>query len=138
VAEVEDAIAQHVENAHLGLSKAEVTKVFEEHYSMLENGRKLDLIIDDYFGPPRCDIDGEVHRDGGTKEVMAEFIKASTKFQIAAAPAIASNERRLGAVEHAMENGGMPARLKLTKGQGVAVGVALAPVLAASISVLFG
>jgi len=122
VAEVEDAIAAHVESHHLGLSSEEMENAFREHYSLLENGRKLDMLVDDYFGAPITDIDGEVHRVGGAKEVAEERWEYTVS--------------TLKTLQHGLENGGVPAKIKLTTKQIVGLIVAFAPVLAASITAL--
>jgi len=138
VAEVEDAIQAHVQTHHLGLSKDQIALAFEEHYSLIENGRKLDMLVDDYFGEPVADIDGEVHRAGGTKEKnerrwaeRAEFQKRTEAFQ-------ARTDKRLVVLEHHLGNGGVPAKVKLSRGQWIALVAAVSPILAASISVLLG
>lgn len=137
VGELEEAISAHVESHHLGLSKDQITNAFEEHYALLENGRKLDMLVDDYFGEPVADVDGEVHRTGGTKQKneqrwadRAEFQKKTEAFQ-------SRTDGRLCILEEHLGNGGVPAKLKLTKPQWIAVIAALSPILAASISVLF-
>ncbi len=129
MAEIDEAIARHMESGHLGLSRVEIETRLREHDSMLDNGRKLDLLVDDYFGPPQTDIDGETTRKGGTKDINLKFQEATTR-------SLQKTDARLGVVEYAMENGGMPAQIKLTKHQkgfGLAVVV---PVLVAALSVI--
>jgi hypothetical protein len=124
VAEVEDAIAQHVVDKHLNLSKEQIQETLNEHYSMLENGRKLDKLVDDYFGPPVVDVDGEVNRTGGLKKINAENWRDQKAF----------NRK----VTHQLDNGGLHAKVKLSRGQLITIIAALAPILAASITVLRG
>lgn len=129
MAEIDEAIARHVELGHHGLSKIEVETRLREHDSMLDNGRKLDLLVDDYFGPPQTDIDGETTRKGGTADVNLKFQEATTR-------SLQKTDVRLGAVEYAMENGGMPAQIKLTKHQ-KGFGLAfIVPVLVAALGVI--
>jgi hypothetical protein len=131
VAEVEDAIAQHVVDKHLNLSKEQIQETLNEHYSMLENGRKLDMLVDDYFGPPVVDIDGEVERTGGMKAANAKNWKDQKAFNV---DQKAFKEK----VEEQLDNGGLNAKVTLSRKQLTGIGLALAPVLAASINVLFG
>lgn len=127
--ELEEAISHHVETHHLGLEKEDIEQAFREHYSLIENGRKLDMLVDDWFGPPVVDIDGETSRDGGYRKQSNERWKVTTsQFEL--------TNKRLGVVEHAMKNGGIPAHVKLSKNQKrltVAVGV---PLFVASLGVV--
>lgn len=129
MAEIDQAIVQHVEDHHLGKSKEEIQEAFKEHYSLLDNGRKLDMLIDDYFGEARVDIDGETFRSGGSRDHNIENWRDQKVFNSNVA---AFNKK----VEHQLDNGGVRAKIKLSKSQTIAVGVALAPIFAASIQAL--
>ena len=122
MSEVTEAIAAHVKDQHLGLDRAAIQKAFDEHRSLMDNGRKLDLLVDDWFGPPVIGIDGEVTRRHGWRDSTVEFFDRT--------------DDRLDRLEHHMRNGGVPARLKLTRGQAIALTAAVAPVLAASIGAI--
>lgn len=136
--EVEDAIAEHVANQHLGLSAAEISQAFKEHYSLIENGRKLDMLVDDYFGEPVVDVDGEVHRVGGTKQLNEKRWAERAQFETRAERFQDRTDGRLVILEDHLGNGGVPAKLKFTRGQWIAIIAAVSPVLAASVSVLLG
>jgi len=136
--EVEDAIAEHVANQHLGMSAAEVSQAFEEHYSLIENGRKLDMLVDDYFGEPVVDVDGEVHRVGGTKQLNEKWWAERALLQTRTEQFQDRTDGRLVILEEHLGNGGVPAKLKFTRGQWIAIIAAVSPILAASISVLLG
>ena len=129
VAEVEKAISDHVESHHLGLSKDEIEAAFEEHYSLIENGRKLDLLVDDYFGPPLVNIDGEVERGGGMKDLTEKhWSQTEQRWKY--------TEKTLNNLNNKLENGGLP--MKLSKKQYIALAIGFAPMMAASINVIFG
>ncbi len=129
MAEIDEAFDRHMESDHYVLSKAEVKTRLREHDGMLDNGRKLDLLVDDYFGPPQTDIDGETTRKGGTKDINLKFQEATTR-------SLQKTDARLETVEYAMENGGMPAHIRLSKQQ-KGFGLAfIVPVLVAALSVI--
>lgn len=127
--EVEKAIQGHVESHHLGLSKEQIEGAFEEHYSLIENGRKLDMIVDDYFGEPVADIDGEVHRVGGSKQSQEERWRYTEEV-------LKRTDSRLKTVEHAFQNGGVPAKLNVTRNQKIGFWAVASPILVASVTVI--
>jgi len=127
--EVQQAIEEHVKTHHLGMSKEDISKAFREHYSLIENGRKLDMLVDDYFGEPVVDIDGEIVRTGATKA------KNDLTWEVAT-DRLKNVEATTSVLKQKLENGGVP--VKLSKAQWIALVAALAPVVAASLTVLFG
>jgi hypothetical protein len=119
-----EMMEEHVEEYH-AFKADELLLMVEEHNNLIQNGAKLDMLVDDYFGPEsEPDIDGNVHRTGGMKKLNSDNWRDQKAF----------NKK----VETQLDNGGLHAKVKLSKTQQIAIAAAITPILAASISVLLG
>jgi hypothetical protein len=99
---------------HMGKTPDEVQGAWDNQTKMQKqmgaNSTKLDLIVDEFFGEAVTDIDGEVHRSGGTRDEVKRTREA-----------VEAMSADVAMFRTKSENGGIPARLSLTPNQKVAL-----------------
>ena len=107
---------QHNHSAvdHMAKTPDEVQAAWDNAIVMQEqmasNSGKLDLLVDEFFGEAVVDIDGEIHRSGGTRAEVTRTREA-----------VESMSADVAMFRIKSENGGIPARLTLSANQKVAL-----------------
>ena len=104
----------HATTDHMAKTPEEVQQAWDNQMVMQErmaaNSGKLDMLVNEFFGEPVTDIDGDVHRLGGTRDEVTRTREA-----------VEAMSEDVAMFRTKSENGGIPAKLSLTGNQKVAL-----------------
>jgi hypothetical protein len=118
---VTDSFERHHEEDHSALNE-QMERIKREHESFRvdieTNGKKLDRVVTAIYGPKEFDVDGDPHREGGFLEDLYQ-IKES----------VGGLDKSVAALRERSENGGVPAKVRLTLGQKIAIWAIAVPVV---------
>jgi hypothetical protein len=118
---VTSSFERHHDEDHASLNE-QMERIKREHETFRDeietNGRKLDRVVTAIYGEKEYDVDGDTHREGGFLDDL-DSIKSS----------VGGLDESVRALRNRSENGGVPARLKLTTTQKIAVTAIAVPVV---------